>query len=151
MQNKYLFISLIITVFVFTSCNNEPKLVYYIQNTHQYWDTISVCIYLSGDSKDCSALTDNDSLLWKALIVKSDKNVFIRKEIKLPRVENNRSKNIVEIIKYKSDIVSSGSYGYKNKVQYNTTTIENNGGAYNIKSLITKEVPEMEGKLVNEY
>jgi len=156
MQKKYLFTFFIIAIFVFSSCNNQAKLVYYIQNTHEYWDTVSVCVYLSGDSNnryadDCSSLADKDSLLWEVLVFKSKDDVFVKKEINLPKVKNNKSKNIVEIIKFRNNVVSSGSFDYKNKVQYNITTIKNSGVAFNIESLITKDAPNMKEKLIQEY
>jgi hypothetical protein len=128
-----------ILILSLTSCQSKISLTYFVSNNHQYCDTVTICVYLSEKNqssidKSCDKLTEKDSLLWFENILLDGENTFYAKNIELPPYKNNSDKYIYQVIKYRNEVVGSGSSGYPQKNEYTIVTLKNQGYAFDLNT-----------------
>jgi len=146
MKTRLSFFILIFSIGVLFSACKSGKTTFFVQNTHQYWDTVQIYIVSTSENRfysDSLVIKQGDSLLWKENIIRDDKQSYFAKTLDFSVKESTEDKMIYTYIIYKNQIVSSGGFGLKSgSTKYEIITIKNNGGAFDIKNFGTDDKPE---------
>ncbi len=148
MNNLQKLLSIFLTSFAFfvTACNTPARVTYFVQNTHQYMDTLDVYILLAEKSNQIPSieykLKAGVEELHHFKVPLGDKNTYYAKTFPLENLANKKEKWIYEVSVYKGKVISSGSMGFPSKSIYTLITMANNGGAYLSKSCTPKGKPK---------
>ena len=147
-RNWPLVFGLFIAVAMLFSACKPANYTVLVQNTNQYWDSLSFCMVLSDnddidyDSKLCD-LKGKDSVVWEFTLMRTDTNTFYAKTFPLKDLEKYEN----YWLKYTIDLnngerVTTGTEQIGYLTEYTIITLKNKGYAYDLLEFSTNKKPK---------